>query len=192
MTEEISALVDDEISESKRRKLLTQLCHDKTLQKQWESYHLIRSAIRGECMCLKFFENIRHSRVYEPLQVTNNIPNSHSRLNSTWSFSLSGTSIRNWLGGIGLGIGVSAATAFGFISFDDNNWNFLPATTSVRTAVVHSESNENRWVATDDSQKINANLEQYLNHTLLAHSETSGYLLMNGLSSYIRLVSYNQ
>ncbi len=192
MTEEISALVDDEVTESKRKELLTQLCNDKILQKHWESYHLIRNAIRGECMCLKFFENIHHSKEYEPQQLTSTINNSCNRPSSTWSLRLNSMNIRNWLGGIGIGIGVSAATAFGFISFDDNKWNFLQATTSVRAAIEHSESGENKWVATDNSQKINANLEQYLNQTLLAHSETSGYLLMNGLSGYIRIVSYNR
>ena len=57
MSEKISALVDDVVDENCMPELIDELCEDPLLQERWQRYHLIRSAIRGECTTA-YFESV--------------------------------------------------------------------------------------------------------------------------------------
>jgi sigma-E factor negative regulatory protein RseA len=48
MNENLSAFVDNELSEFEERRLLVELGHDPQLRATWERYHLIRAALRNE------------------------------------------------------------------------------------------------------------------------------------------------
>lgn len=47
--EQISALVDDELTENEQGLLLRRLSEDASLQQQWSRYHLISDTLKGQC-----------------------------------------------------------------------------------------------------------------------------------------------
>ncbi len=47
--EQLSALVDDELTENEQGLLLRRLADDVSLQQQWSRYHLISDTLRGQC-----------------------------------------------------------------------------------------------------------------------------------------------
>ena len=190
MSEKISALVDDVVDENCMPELIDELCEDPLLQERWQRYHLIRSAIRGECTTA-YFES-----VYGTSEAVTDTPApplfSFKRqrkervglvhdLRERWG---------GWVNGFGLAAALSAAAVFGFVSnsiFDTQLSD--PQKSYAESFYVGNDALVWQAHSNQDAHKIvNAN---YLNETLLAHNDFTGLYSINGLSNYARMVSYD-
>ncbi len=190
MSENLSALLDQEIAADDLTELVESLCQDPGLQERWQRYHLIRSAIRGECT-LDYY-NAVYSTTKIPDQLVAR-SSSEDKSQRTMPKSLSARLRRGWGSwprGLGLAAGLTAALALGF------------ASSSILELQIHDTEptyveNAKRSTALNwwqnDSEPIHAERDStnHLNETLLAHSEDTGYPLLNGLSNYIRMVAYD-
>lgn len=191
MSENISALIDNEVDQEQHTNLIDELCQDSELKDRWERYHLIRSAIRGECT-RAYMRSIY--RPHEMQKFPVDLPVAASAYPSSIA-----TSIKNrlqqyrssWIGGFGLAVSLSAAVALGFFSSSLVDIQFGQAERTAFEA-LHNPSGPVRWVTQANLDGSTSQNVEFLNQTLLAHSESTSYPLMNGLSNYARLVVYNR
>lgn len=191
MTENLSALVDEEIDESSQSELLEELCRDPLLQQRWRRYHLIRSAIRGECS-LQFLrqgyvDNEDHTEPVESL--SSEAPVTPQKIRGF--FERSRPRWMNWAGGFGLAAGLSTAAVVGFVSGTLVDFQLIQQQ-SETVEITYNDSGPTRWVIASDFGNTDLKSVDHLNQTLLAHSENSGYSSMNGISNYARLVAYDR
>jgi len=187
MSEEISALIDDEIDLQQHAELVDQLCMNSDLQDRWRRYQVIRSAIRGECVHSYFSSVYIHGHeTPEFIEPTAELqPKPVEGLISQWLR----TRWSNWFGGFGLAAGLTAAAAVGFISNSllDVQLN-QPNTDYVESAVI--ETSTTQWITLANRNSDVEPSIQFLNQTLIAHGESTSYPLINGLSNNARLDSY--
>jgi sigma-E factor negative regulatory protein RseA len=66
LNEQISALLDDELSAHETDSVLSRLSQDHALRQKWDRYHLIGDAMRGEAINRDISERIRHMIEQEP------------------------------------------------------------------------------------------------------------------------------
>lgn len=190
MSEKISALIDEVVDENCLPELIEELCEDPLLQERWQRYHLIRSAIRGECTTA-YFESVYGVSEEE---ADTDAPSLFAfrrqrKVNVGWVHDLR-ERWGSWVNGFGLAAALSAAAVFGFISssiFDtqlsDPQKSYTESFYVGNDALVwQAHSNQ------DTHEIVNAN---YLNETLLAHNDFTGLYSINGLSNYARMVSYD-
>lgn len=190
MSEKISALVDEVVDERYLPELIEELCEDPLLQERWQRYHLIRSAIRGECTTA-YFESVYG--VSE--EATDTVAPSllafkrQRKVNVGWVHDLR-ERWGSWVNGFGLAAALSTAAVFGFISnsiFDtqlSDPQNSYAESFYVGNDALVWQAHSNQ----DAHEIVNAN---YLNETLLAHNDFTGLYSINGLSNYARMVSYD-
>ena len=186
MSEKISALVDEVVDENCLPELIEELCEDPLLQERWQRYHLIRSAIRGECTTA-YFES-----VYGISETTTD-----TTAPSLFAFKRQQNLVQGlrerwggWVNGFVLAAALSTAAVFGFVSnsiFDtqlsDPQKSYVESFYVGNDALVwQAHSNQ------DAHEFVNAS---YLNETLLAHNDFNGLSSINGLSNYARMVSYD-
>lgn len=190
MTESISAMVDGEIDEEIHSELLEELCRDPALKQRWQRYHLIRSAIRGECdsTLVRSEYADRSERARPGEQQTVKPLRTRVKFSGFFGRLLAGR--LNWAGGLGLAAGLSAVAAVGFISGSFVDFQLLQQESGINS-VAYSVAEPARWATSSEYEDLGLRGVSHLNESLLAHSESAGYSLMNGVSNYARLVSYN-
>ena len=191
MTENISALVDGEIDEEIHSELLEDLCQDPSLQQRWQRYHLIRSAIRGECSS-SLLRNVYAGDGEGARSIETSPDKPHlERQIFPELFDRIFPGRLNWAGGLGLAAGLSAIAAVGFISGNLVDFQLLQQK-SETASFAFNDSGPTRWVTTSEFENFETKSINHLNETLLTHSENTGYPSMNGISNYARLVSYDR
>ena len=192
MSEKISALIDEELQGAEHAHAVEQLCQDSALKERWERYHVIRSALRGECtpMYLRsVYERTDEAPRAAPSAAT--LSGHRQRQNRTadsWFRSL----WPNWLSGYGLAASLTAAVFVGFLSGSLIDLRFGEPDRSTGVATVISQSVPVQWIADADAARSNSQSAVFLNQALLAHGESSSFALLNGLSNYAKLVAYEQ
>ncbi len=190
MSENISALVDEVIDEECLADLIEELCEDPVLQERWQRYHLIRSAIRGECTTAYFESVYGISEAGTDTTAPSLFAFKRQRkvnvgllqdLRERWG---------GWVNGFGLVAALSAAAVFGFVSnsiFDTQLSD--PKKSYAESFYVGNDALVWQAHTTQDAHEfVSAN---YLNETLLAHNDFTGLYSINGLSNYARMVSYD-
>ncbi len=190
MSEKISALVDEVVDEQHLPELIEELCEDPLLQERWQRYHLIRSAIRGECTTAYFESVYGISEVARDMDAPSMFAFERQRkANVGWVRDFR-ERWGSWVSGFGLAAALSAAAVFGFVSnsiFDtqlsDPQKSYAESFYLGNDALVWQAHSSQ-----DAHEIVSAN---YLNETLLAHNDFTGLFSINGLSNYARMVSYN-
>ena len=190
MSEKISELVDDAVDENCLPEVIEELCEDPLLQERWQRYHLIRSAIRGECTTA-YFESvygIPEAATDTPAQSLFAFKRQRKEkvglihdLRERWG---------GWVNGFGLAAALSAAAVFGFVSnsiFDSQQSD--PQNSYAESFYVGNDALV--WQAHSNQDVHKSVSTNYLNETLLAHNDFTGLFSINGLSNYARMVAYD-
>lgn len=167
MSEKISALVDNELSEFERARVIKDLGARSDLASVWSNYHLIGCVIRQEPI-LPLIE--LPDRVAE-------------KLDQESAPSISRFSMK---GGLAIAASVCAVLITGWLIFSPGN-QIQP-----QGQVSSSSANElafsdygTRWEGADPQ------LEDTLNAFLVEHGEFTGASSMNGLVAYAKFVAYD-
>jgi len=176
MNEKISALLDDELSTRDRDRLLQEVSEDPVLRVAWERYHLIGAVLRKDIgivmnpdlatRILSQIENdpVPHSRPFDRLPMRH-----FTRLTA------------------GLAIAASVAVV-AVVSFKST---LIPGSDSVSTvATVPAVPAVNLGPA-PQTQIAQTPPDSSLNALLVKHNEFSRATNMNGMISYVRVVSQN-
>ncbi|MFQ5754667.1 MAG: sigma-E factor negative regulatory protein [Acidiferrobacterales bacterium] len=176
MTEHISALMDAELSEHERARVLKALAHDRDLRGTWERYHIIRAALNEDL---------------GPVSSTDLGARIAERIGQLPAPELQGDVRRwkpamRWAGNLALAASVAAVTILGvqwFVSSDP------PGTPQQATSPRLWQADIQRVGLRWDTRQ--PEVARQLNIYLVEHNEfmpTSG---MNGVMSYGRFVSYD-
>lgn len=190
MSEKISALVDEVVDKKNLPELIEELCEDPLLQERWQRYHLIRSAIRGECTTAYFESVYGTSEAATDTAASSLFAVKRQRkanvglvqdLRERWG---------SWVNGFGLAAALSAAAVFGFVSNSIFETQLSdPKKPYAESFYVGSDALVWQDHSNQDAHEIvSAN---YLNETLLAHNDFTSLFSINGLSNYARMVSYD-
>ncbi len=190
MSEKISALVDEVVDENCLPELIEELCEDPLLQERWQRYHLIRTAIRGECTTAYFESVYGISEAATDTVAPSLFAFERQRKASAGLVQDLRERWGSWVNGFGLAAAVSAAAVFGFVSnsiFDTQLSE--PKKSYAESFYVGNDALVWQAHSNQDAREIvSAN---YLNETLLAHNDFTGFSSINGLSNYARMVSYD-
>ena len=175
--EQISALMDGELSDMERPLLLKQMENDPSLRADWERYHLIRDALKGQSSGFMggFSDRVSKSLDDEPV------------ISSTRSKKRFPTSIARYVAGIG--IAASVATVAVLIALPDS-----PLVDNANQQVAVSTPAENapqEWVRVSGTRwdVDQPAVESRLNSYLVNHNEYSNG--MQGVLPYARIVGYD-
>ncbi len=189
MSENISALIDKEIDEQHHEVLVVELCQNPELHQRWERYHLIRTAIRGECT-RAYMNTVYGLEANSKPHVDQFEPDrKHSIVETLGAWLRS--HLTNWSGGFGLAAGLSSAAVIGFFASSLIDVQFRQSET-LFTETAYKQAGPVRWTSDESLADSDGQSVDFLNETLLAHSESTGYPMMNGLSNYVRLVAYER
>ncbi len=191
MSENISALIDKEVDDNQHTALLDELCKDPVLKDRWEHYQLIRSAIRGDCT-RAYLRSIYGTREQHNSVADFTVPETVRHASITAAITNRFRQFRaSWVGGFGLAAGLSAAVALGFFSSSLINVQFgHPERVAVDS--LYNQASTVRWVSQANLDATVGTNVEFLNQTLLAHSESTSFPSLNGLSNYARLVVYER
>lgn len=168
MTEHISALMDSELSELERARVLKALARDRDLRETWERYHIIRAALNEDL---------------GPVSSTDLGARIAERIGQFPSPELKGGVRRwkpamRWAGNLALAASVAAVAILSVQWFVSSEPSGTPQQADIQRVGL-------RW---DTRQP---EVARQLNMYLVEHNEfmpTSG---MNGVMSYGRFVSYD-
>lgn len=173
MNEKISALLDDELSARDRDRLLREVGRDPVLRVAWERYHLIRAALRkdiGIVMNSDLATRILSQIENDPAPFTRplgRLPMRHfTRLTA------------------GLAIAASVAVV-AVVSFKST---LLPGSDPVSTVATAPAANPS---PAPQTQLAQTSPDSSLSALLVKHNEFSRATNMNGMISYVRVVSQN-
>ncbi|MFQ5994179.1 MAG: sigma-E factor negative regulatory protein [Acidiferrobacterales bacterium] len=177
MKEDISALIDAQLSEHEHARVLKALAQDQELRKIWERYHIIRSALR------KDLGPVVSSRLSD--QIGEHIGELPAHSYSAIARPRNWKPVGRWVASLALAASVAAIAVLG------TQW-FVPAKRSdvpQRLTTVPSQGGHTqagiRW---DTGEPEVAKL---LNLYLVEHNEFTPTAGMNGAMSYGRFVSYD-
>ena len=171
MRENISALMDGELSDADRDRTLDQVCNERESIELWHRYHLIGAAFRQERVCVDPALAARvRARVEgdepQPVQVVSLIPRPGG-----------------WVRGLALAASVVGLMTAGLLVF-----RLIGDAEPVVSPAV------SRVAATERATKWDGappELEHTLNAFLVEHGEFTTASGMNGLISYAKFVSYD-
>ncbi len=176
MTEHISALMDSELSELERARVLKALARDRDLRETWERYHIIRAALNEDL---------------GPVSSTDLGARIAERIGQFPSPELKGGVRRwkpamRWAGNLALAASVAAVAILSVQWFVSSEPSWTPQ--QVASARLRQADIQRRGLRWDTRQP---EVARQLNMYLVEHNEfmpTSG---MNGVMSYGRFVSYD-
>ncbi len=188
MSEEISALADQEIDEDCYNGLVDQLCGDPVLRERWQRYHLIRSALRGECTTGYF--NSVYTQTKDRQELTEN---SSRTIAVPWRIAESMSDrLSQWWGGwahrFGIVAGLAAALTIGLVvsSFFDFRYS---GSEQEYAQQVNPLDGTTRWRGISHLTLNEGGSENHLNELLLAHGDAAGYPPSNGLTIFALMVA---
>lgn len=178
MKESISALMDAQLSEPERLRLLTELSHDHELRKTWERYHIIRAALSkdlGPVISAELGDRIA-THVHELP------PPTGTRV--TWIRDW--RPVVRWAGSLALAASVAAVAILGVQWFVSDDRQGAPQQVAARSDQQGSYVRAGiRWVP------VEPEVGRILNTYLVEHHEFTPTSSMNGVMSYGRFVVYD-
>jgi len=175
MSEKISALIDNELNELDRARVLRELGRDRELAEQWSRYHIIGLAMRREQVVPDERLPERVARALESEAPADT--EAPARRSAGSMFGSAGRyAIAASLAGVLLVGGL-------MLSLYDGGDPGMPAATTAQQAAAGSDGM--RW------QGVDAQSEDALNALLIEHGEFTSASGMNGLTAYTKFVAYD-
>lgn len=199
--EQLSALLDDELSATESARLLDQLGQSRELRNQWDRYHLIGDVLRGETLHVsskQIAERVRERIEMEPAIIAAPKPQS----NASPAASKQRASVQ-WLkpaAGVALAASVAAVTVVSLPQLTgdsdvSDNGILIASTQPINPPVqlvssdrssAYSRGSSMRWKNLSEPQ-----IESKLNGYLVDHNEYAAPGGMNGVLPYATFVSYD-
>lgn len=173
MNEKISALLDDELSARDRDRLLYEVVKDPVLRVAWERYHLIGAVLRKDVGIV--MNSDLAARILSQIE---NDPTPHVR-------PLSRLPVRHFTR-LTAGLAIAASVAVvAVVSFKST---LLPGSDPVSAVATAPTANPS---AAPQTQLAQTSPDSSLSALLVKHNEFSRATNMNGMISYVRVVSQN-
>jgi sigma-E factor negative regulatory protein RseA len=172
MKEQLSAFIDNELSEFEERRLLAELERDPALRETWDRYHLIRAALRNE-LDLSAGNQATASRVSDGIADRDT-----KKPSSRWArptVRMAGT--------VAIAASVAAVTLVGLYTFN------RPAGESAQLAGAKPAPNAVP-VAAARWNTGKPELDRALNGYLAGHNEVAGGTGVGGVLPYVRVVDH--
>ena len=163
--EKLSELMDGELGERESRAQIQRLEKDPQLGESWETYHLIRDALRSEVDLGPAFTQRLHQR----LEQEPHIVAPHTRFMRR--------AVRQTLP---MAAGVAGLAVVGWLALAN-----LPGTGNGVQTVAQVPAQKQSVARAPGSGTVNGQVRDYL----LAHQEFSPSTAMQGVASYVRTVS---
>ncbi len=184
LNEQVSALLDNELSDTQMASVLTKLSQSHELRQKWDRFHLIGDAMRGEPIQFKateISERVSQHVESEPAIISrpNKAGSSHKK--SHWAKPVAGAALAASVAT------VAVISAPGFLGLDNPDQPQLTATNISTTAPVtrHSMSGT-RW-----KNLTEPSMETRLNGYLVDHSEHASPGTGIGVMPYATFVGYD-
>ncbi len=182
LNEQVSALLDNELSDRETASALTQLSQHPELRQKWERYHLIGDVMRGETIQLEateVSERVRKAVDSEPSIIS--APKRTSVWKSNWVRPAAGAALAASVAA------VAVISAPGFLGIDEPERTQLAATNiSTATTVPRQNISGTRW-----NNLKQPSLESRLNGYLVDHSEYVSPGTGIGVMPYATFVGYD-
>lgn len=179
MSEQISALIDDELSEFERARLLRDISRDEELARRWSRYQVIGLAMRREPIAASPELSGRVARALAQSPAHSAEPSARQREPAGW-YSAGRVAMAASLVGVlllgGLAIDWRPAPAPGV--------DAAPAAPQLALQLARLDDGL-RW------RGVNADQGAALNALLVEHGEFASVSGMNGLSAYTKFVAYD-
>lgn len=174
MSEKLSALIDNELDELERVRVLRELGRDEKLAEQWSRYHLIGLAMRREQITPLGALSERVAKALED----------ETDAGGTPPAGRDGTSTRG-AGRFAIAASVAGVLLVGglMVKLYDGTEPAATVATSARQVAVNDDSLH--WEGAD------ARSEDTLNALLIEHGEFTSASGMNGLTAYTKFVAYD-
>ena len=168
--EQISSLMDGELDADQAGRQFTRLKNDPQAQANWEIFHLIGDAMRGDSVVSRSFSERLHARFAEEPTV---LAPRRSRVRQAVPYALSAAA------------SLSAVALVGWIAFysplsPQPQMALDPSAAPVPTVAV---------AAPQEQQLPNVPSEGAMNGYIMAHQEFSPSTAIQGVAPYIRTVS---
>jgi sigma-E factor negative regulatory protein RseA len=171
MKEQLSAFIDNELSEFEERRLLAELERDPALRESWDRYHLIRAALRNE-LDLSAGNQATASRVSDGIADRGTEkPSLH------WARPTA-----RMAGTVAIAASVAAVTLVGLYTFK------RPAGESAQLAAGAKPAANAVPVAAARWNTGKPELDRALNAYLAGHNEVAGGTGVGGVLPYVRVV----
>jgi sigma-E factor negative regulatory protein RseA len=174
MKEQLSAFLDNELSEFEERRLLGEIDRDPALRETWERYHLIRAAMRDE---LDLAADPATAR-----RVTNGIEK--DRLEKQRMHWLRPTA--KMAGTLAIAASVAALTIVGLYTL--NRQDGVPA----QVAATGKPANNGPSTANARWNTGKPEVDRTLNSYLVEHNEFASTTGVGGVLPYVRVVGYEK
>jgi len=177
--EQLSALIDDELSDLERPLLLGRLQRDVELRECLGRYQLIGEVLRGDGkissldVARRVREVVEHETVIEPL------PGRSAQ-----------RSARHWkpLAGVGVAASVALLALLGITTLRDSGTESVPALASgdaVRPVAPVGGAQDGQW------DRIEPRIDERLSGYLVNHSEYAANRAVQGVMPYVRIVGFD-
>jgi sigma-E factor negative regulatory protein RseA len=199
--EQLSALLDDELSATESARLLDQLGQSRELRNQWDRYHLIGDVLRGETLHVsskQIAERVRERIEMEPAIIAAPKPQSSAspaapkkRASVQWLKPAAGVALAASVAAVTV---VSLPQLTGDSDVSDNGI-LIASTQPINPPVqlvssdrssAYSRGSSMRWKNLSEPQ-----IESKLNGYLVDHNEYAAPGGMNGVLPYATFVSYD-
>lgn len=195
--EQLSALIDDELTDHEVNEVFNVLSKDDELRSRWERYHLIRDVMHNDLQ-----SDIQHGlseRVHEALQSEPTILAPSRKGVSFPPFMKQVTSFA-------VAASITAVAIFGVQSVTHQNVGTAPQQVALvpdvqqthgiaaQRVAMTPENSKDEWTRVSGTRWNLLNrkdVELKLNSYLVNHSEYSGFSGMRGLLPYAKIVSYD-
>ena len=169
MNEQLSAFVDNELSEFEERRLLGNMASDVQLRETWERYHLIRAVMRNELDLA--------ADPALPERVTTGLR--EERQGGKWIHPTAKVA-----GTLAIAASVAALAIVGLYTLNQ------PASDQAKIAGNATPASDNQRVAAARWTNAHPGTEKTLNTYLAEHNEYAASTGMGGVLPYIRAVGY--
>lgn len=184
LNELVSALLDNELSDTKTASALSQLSQHRELRRKWERYHLIGDAMRGEAIQLRATEisdRVRRQLGSEPAIISIPKKSRADIWKSSWIKPAAGAALAASVATI------AVISAPGFIGLDEPAQTQLTATNiSTTSPIPRQTTSGTRW-----KNLTEPSLESRLNGYLVDHSEYVSPGTGIGVMPYATFVGYD-
>ena len=167
----ISALMDGELDEQEALRELARLKEDAELRERWDSFHLVRDALRGEqLLSARLDAAVAQRLAAEPTVLARRRPIGQTKRIATYALSAAAS--------------VSAAALVAWVALAPQAPSGVQA-----DAGRNAQPTANGAVAQVSAPLTSVSSEGSMNEYLLAHQGFSPSTALQGLAPYIRSVS---
>ncbi len=183
INEQISSLVDGELPDEERELLQRRLARDSELKETWQSYHLIRDAMRED---LPGFINMNADVTYIQYQESDDL-NSASKPGVLWRAA-------HPFAGMAIAASVAMLAVAGVLYNGEQLVTPLSSQIMVAFQTTEQQRIRENFVAIPRNgwQSAKPAVVSHLNGYLVDHSRYAGFGSASGLISYSRVAGYDK